>query len=182
MRRALLALLLVASAAHADPPKGKNKNVAYALGGVGTGVSGGLLIASAVFASGSEDPVNMPLFISGLASSIVTPSLGQYYAGEYFTIGMGVRAAAGVTAYIGATQFRDVKSCGVQGGTCSELSQEAIVILGLASIAYIGGVAYDLYATGDVVDDWNRKHGIFVGFAMANDQAHTPLLGLTGRF
>src|SRR5690348_16331954 len=91
MRRvaALLAAILPCAVAHAD----KSRTTAEALSGVGVGVSSALVLTS--FLTGDTyHPVNEPMLYVGLASSIVTPSLGEWYAGEWLTPGMAVRVAA----------------------------------------------------------------------------------------
>ena len=79
MRALLIAagLLFVASPAHAE----KKKKTALALTGVGTGVSGGLILASFLVHPQNLE-VNKPLLYTGLGTSIVTPSLGHFYAGR----------------------------------------------------------------------------------------------------
>lgn len=190
MRRAVVTLALalaISGAAHAETKK--SKNLALALGGVGTGISASLLFASVVFSDdASQTPVNKPLFISGLASSIITPSLGQYYAGDYLTIGMGIRGLSGIVAGYAALFMTETHKCtetdhaaaGISD--CTQLTQQAVVVLGLAAIGYIGGVAYDLSATPDAVASYNKRHGFYMGVARAIDQHTIPTVGIGGTF
>src|SRR5689334_15034508 len=81
----LATLALATSVAHADDaPAQKDPVVATALSLGGTLASAGL-----IFGSHSTGAVEL-----GLYSSLVTPSLGEWYAGKYLTVGMGIRAAS----------------------------------------------------------------------------------------
>jgi hypothetical protein len=167
---------LTASPALAEKKRSTAKNLSIA----GTVASSGLIVASALFAD--RDPVNRPLFIAGLASSIVTPSLGQFYAGEYLTVGMGIRVlAVGLATYAVFNQTES-KPCGVQGDRCESLSQEAVVLLGISGIGFIAGMAYDVYDAPEAADRHNKKHGIYVNAARATDGSAIPVVGLSGNF
>jgi hypothetical protein len=146
-------LLLIASPAHAE----KKKKTALALTGVGTGVSGGLVLAS--FLVHPQDlEVNKPLLYTGLGSSIVTPSLGHFYAGKYLTVGMGIRAAAAGLALYGVSQNQD-QPCDIDPTqNCPTLTGTGFTFIALATIAYIGGVAYDVRTTPDAVESYNKLH------------------------
>jgi hypothetical protein len=150
-------LLLVSSPAHAE----KKKKTALALTGVGTGVSGGLILAS--FLVHPQDlEVNKPLLYTGLGTSIVTPSLGHFYAGKFFTVGMGIRAAAAGLAAYGVSQNQD-QPCDVDPNqNCPTLTGTGFTVLALAAIAYIGGVAYDVRTTPDSVERYNKFHAQLV--------------------
>ncbi|HEX7703466.1 MAG TPA: hypothetical protein VF403_22155, partial [Kofleriaceae bacterium] len=83
----ILLVLLAVAPAHADETKPKSEQTAQLAAGVGTGVSGGLILAG-FLAGDSSYPFNRPLMYTGLASALITPSLGQIYAVEYITLGM----------------------------------------------------------------------------------------------
>ncbi len=186
----LIAAALLAAAtnvAHADSGEMKSRAVGQALAGVGTGVSSGLILASLFFPPFNE-VANQPLLITGLATSIVTPSLGQYYAHDYLTIGMATRVLAGLMIGYGAFEMTSSKRCLQDGheAMCSGLTQQGVVVIGLGAIAYVGGVAYDINDTADAVDRYNRKHGVFmtpsVGMARGVGDRAVPTVGLTGSF
>jgi hypothetical protein len=182
---ALLATATAHSTAHADETK--SRTVGQALAGVGTGVSSGLILASLFFPPFNE-VANKPLLIAGLATSVFTPSLGHYYAHDYLTIGMATRLVAGAMIAYGAFEMTSSKRCLQDGheAMCSGLTQQGIVVIGLGAIAYIGGVAYDINDTGDAVDAYNRKHGVFmtpsIGMARGTDDRAVPTVGLSGSF
>ncbi len=187
MKLLVAAVLLAAATAHAEPQPMKSRAVGQALAGVGTAVSSGLVLAS-LFLNNYDEVANAPLLITGLATSIVTPSLGQYYAHDYLTWGMAGRVVAGAMIAFGAFEMTSTKRC-QQSGTesqCSGLTQQGIVVIGLGAIGYVGAVAYDINDTADAVDRYNAKHGIYmtpsVGMARGLGDRAVPTVGLTARF
>ena len=193
MKRALILAALLASttAAHAGG-RARSRTVAQVLAGVGTGLSAGLTLTS-VLINKYDETANTPMLIVGLSTSVITPSLGQIYAGDYLTWGMTIRAVSGAMIAIGALGFTAHKHCLEQGPmgtfvdtTCAELTQQSVVIMGLGAIGYIGGVAWDVLDTGDAVDRYNRTQGVYV--APTASVIHTPtghdvpMVGLVGTF
>ncbi len=161
MKRTLLTLVLAAavaavpSVAQAKPRK---LNTAYALSGVGTGVSLGLIAGAFLLPSHSGD-INLPMLYTGLATSVVTPSLGNWYAGRWFTVGMGIRVVAGSLAtYVAITQRDEVQCGGATPEFCRRLSNTGVTLLGIAGIVYVGGAAYDFKTLQGDVDAYNAKH------------------------
>jgi len=141
--KALVLVAAMATVAHAKDP-----DVATALSGVGTGVSSALVVAS-VLARGDGEDLNRPMFIAGLGTSIITPSLGQLYSGEYWTWGMVVRAGAAVLGTVAVLTQEETVRCDNGGTDCKSLKGAGLALLGLAGIAYIGGVAWDVQDAGD---------------------------------
>lgn len=176
--RIALVLVLACGLARAE----KRRATAQIASGVGTGVSSALVL-SAFVVTDKQNPVNMPLLYTGLGTSLITPSLGQMYAGEYITLGMGVRAlAVGLAVFAVEHEVRTV-SCTGMAGMCKDLTGNATVLLGIAGIAYIGGTAYDVADAADSVDRYNRRHGVFVSpVALAGPTGLAPGLGLSGRW
>ena len=154
MRRAvLLFVLLVSSSASAE----KSPKKAKLLAGLGVGLSSGLVLSS-VLINVNEGTVYKPTFYAGVGTSIVTPSLGHWYAGKWLTVGMGVRAGAALLAVYGITRTQD-QPCDVDPTeNCPTLTGTGFTVLALAAIGYIGGVAYDLFDTPRSVERYNRLH------------------------
>jgi hypothetical protein len=158
----ILLVLLVAAPARADGPK--SEQTAQLAAGLGTGVSGGLILAG-FLAGDSSYPYNKPLMYTGLVSALITPSFGQFYAGEYITLGMAARVlGVGIGTY-GLTHYTEVTPC--DGGhaptdTCRHIDSGAIPFLGLAAIAFVGGMAYDVADASSAVQRWNEHHGFMV--------------------
>jgi hypothetical protein len=139
----------------------KSLRTARIAAGVGTGVSSVLFI-SAFFIGEKNGDVNMPMLYTGLGSGVITPSLGEFYAGKYVTIGMGLRVAAGLIAAYGVTHYDQEVRCNntVEYQTCKNLGQSAYLFVGLAGIIFVGGAAYDIQELPDVIDDANGKPSI----------------------
>lgn len=157
MKRVALSLVLAcafATPAHAE----KSLTTARWLSGVGSGTSGALFLA-AFLVSGDETEVNLPVLFTGLGTGVFTPSLGGIYAGEYLTLGMGLRLGAGlVAAYAVLGQDQNVRCPGVQfDNSCTNLKQEAYLFIGLAGIMFVGGAAYDIKELPTFVDAANRR-------------------------
>lgn len=186
--RALLVVAALATAVHAEPArKPRSRTTGVALAGIGTGVSTGLVIYG-LFHDTYNSTVDAPFFIAGLASSVVTPSLGQFYAGEYLTWGELVRTLAGATIAYGAVGLDEHKACLQPGGAtgmCAKLTENSVFVLGLGAIAYIGGVAWDVLDAGDAVDRYNRTQGFYVAptvSAAPSERGLVPTFGVAGTF
>jgi MFS family permease len=178
MLRALVigSIVLASSQAHAD----KKRSTAVALSGIGIGVSSALVLTS--FLTERNGETNYGLLGTGLGLAVFTPSLGQYYVGQYLTLGEGIRAAAaGAALYAVATQHESVR-CDTGVGFCTSITGSGVVILGLAAIAFVGGAAYDMYDAPDAVDRYNQRHGVFVSLARTPDGQSVPMLVVGGRF
>ncbi len=162
MRRAaalagLLATLGLTAPAEAGPRK---KSTAQLLAGAGVGASSALFLSAFLMSPENAD-VNMPLLYAGLSTGVLTPSLGHFYVGDYLTVGMGIRAAAAALATYAVLEYRiNVRCPGVMFDvSCTSLEHEAIGLLGIAAIAFVGGAAYDLKALPDAVHRYNADHG-----------------------
>lgn len=178
MRRAVVSLVLVlaCATAHAE----KRRETAQILSSAGASVSGAVVLAGFLAAPDAKR-IHAPIMYTGIGLLFVTPSLGQFYAGEYLTIGMGVRAlAAGFAIYTLETQTR-LATCDTATSSndppCEIFKEVAYPMLGIAAIGFIGGVWYDALDAGDAVDRWKRRHGISVTPAVPS--AHGPAPGLT---
>ncbi len=160
-RRALVSPVLLATLAAASTEAAagpRSERTAYAVSGVSTGASGALFL-SAFLAPRYEGDVNMVLLFSGLGSAVVTPSFGQWYAGRYLTPGLAIRAAAGGLATWATIEYRQVTRCETQEyAECTSLTRGAIVYLGLAAVAFVGGAVLDFRDIPGSVAAHNRQH------------------------
>jgi hypothetical protein len=181
MKKIIVALLLVSSLAHAKPRK---LRTAYALSGVGTGASLALVAGSFLLPPHSGD-IYVPMLWAGLATSVVTPSLGNWYAGRWLTVGMGIRVASGgFIAYVAGTQRQDIQ-CGDSATpkTCKQLTNTGMTLLGVAAIVFVGGAAYDFKTLPDDIDAYNRKHRFqFQPMVTPSPTGQGALLGIGGTF
>ncbi len=181
MKKLVVALLLISSLAHAKPRK---PETAYALSGIGTGASVALIAGAFLLPPRSGD-IYMPMLWTGLATSVVTPSLGNWYAGRWFTVGMGIRlATGGFAAYVASTQRQDIQcSDSATPKTCKEITNTGVTLLGIAGIVFIGGAAYDFKTVRDDVDAYNRKHAFqWAPVLTAPPSGAGALLGIGGTF
>ena len=180
MRRAVVLLVMLCAAATPAAAEKKRKT-AIALTATGVGVSSGLVVASFFINGGdTRGEVHRPTFYAGLGTSIVTPSLGQWYAGKYLTVGMAVRAGGALLAAYGSSLKQD-KRCGDgpdPDRNCPQISGNGYTVLSIAAIAYIGGMAYDVIDTPDAVAEHNRTHVMLTPTA----GPHTAGLALVGSF
>jgi hypothetical protein len=184
MKKLVVALVLVASlaTAHAKPRK---HSTAFALSGIGTGASAALMM-SAFFFPKDTGELNYPLLYVGMATSVVTPSLGNFYVEHWLNVGMGVRLAAGALgAYAASTMRQDHRCPTLMAETCTELTDNGMIALGIAGIIYVGGAAYDFKALGEQVDAYNAKHSYRFQWAPAvtpSPSGTGALLGVGGTF
>jgi len=157
MKRLVVALVLVASLATAQA-KPRQYSTAYALSGIGTGASAALMVGAFLFPQ-DDGELNYPLLYTGLATTVLTPSLGNLYANHWLNIGMGVRLAAGAVGAYALTQMRQDHRCGtLQADTCTEITNNGMIVVGIAGIILVGGAAYDFKVLRDQVDDYNVRH------------------------
>jgi hypothetical protein len=172
-------LVLASGSAHAE----KKRQTAQILAGVGTGVSSALILGGFAFAS-QGNPINKPLMYSGLASAMITPSLGQFYAGEYVTIGMAVRvAAAGLATYALTHETKTIQcdDASTSGTMCQSFYGAGIAMLGIAGIAFIGGMAYDVGDAAPAADRYNANHGfVVVPTAVSTPTGPAPGVSISG--
>lgn len=156
---AAAAVLTVATAAHAQAPGEsassdvgpKNPNTAVWLSLGGTAASAALVVA------GSQGQGNGGLVTVGLLSSLVTPSLGEWYAGKPLTAGMGIRAASLLVTMVGAAESLKCLDFEDSETSCHTDSSAGLLIAG-GLIGYGTGVIYDIATASGTARDYNRRH------------------------
>jgi hypothetical protein len=182
---ALTAVLTVAatSVAHADEPPmapleqpssdvgPKNPDTALMLSLGGTAASAGLVLAGI---SGHD---NGGLITAGLVSSLVTPSLGEWYAGKPLTAGMGIRAASAVVTIYGVAE--SLKCLDFEGSdtSCHE-SDAAGYLLAGGLIGYAAGTIYDIATAPSAARAYNREHAIRVQPSVIRTPAGSTTMGV----
>jgi len=184
MRSLLVALFLVAASASAARAEKKPKT-ATLLSAVSSGVSGAVVVAGFVSAPDAKR-INPPVMYTGIGMLFVTPSLGEIYAEQYLTIGMGIRAlSAGLAIYTLQTQTKLATCDTAHSSTeppCEIFTEGAYPLLGIAAIGFIGGVWYDVLDAGDAVDRYNKKHGFTVTPVVPTTSGMAPGMTLSGTF
>lgn len=184
MRRLLVVCaLLITGTAHAGR---KNPQLARIMSGTAAGVAGGVVLTGMLLEKDGE-PFNAPVLYTGLGLLAVAPSAGEFYSGQYLTIGMGVRvAAAGFATWVFSTQTDPVK-CPLAPSTdppeCHAFNANAFPLLGLAGIAFIGGVWYDVLDAKDSAERYNSSHGYtLTPTALRGPTGVAPGLAIGGTF
>lgn len=165
-------VVALTGSAHAE----KRREVATYLS-AGGAIASSVLVTTSFFTGPAHGELNEPLFYTGVGTSVVTPSIGEWYVGQWLTWGMAIRAAAAAFAITAIATQQESVACDVPttpGEKCSELSGPGIALAGAAAIAYIGGVAYDVITANDIVDNYNSAHFMVMPAVMATPQGAAP--------
>jgi len=178
----LVALVVAAAAlcaptlAHADDgdegPKDPSTALALSLGGT---VASGALVA---IGAGMN---NSSVAGFGVLSSLVTPSLGEWYAGKPVTLGMGLRAASAIAFVAGASEA--FKCFDESDTSCHNNNTEAGLLL-LGGIAgYATGTIYDIATAKDAAREYNVHHLQLAPTYMRTPSGNATMgVGIAGTF
>jgi hypothetical protein len=185
-RLTIVCILCISLVAHADGKK--SRTTAQALSGGGTALASVLVLAGFLAAPSGEE-FEKPVLYTGIATAAILPSLGEVYAGEYLTYGMAARVFAAGIATVALTTQMKTETCDdatMSNQQCTKLQGAGFALLGVAAIAFVGGMAYDVQDAGDAADRWNVRHGFtatIVPTAMLAPNGQTvPGLALAARF
>ncbi len=179
MYRALALLLILSTTAHAE----KSKKTAQALSVGGASVAGAVVLTGFMIAPKGH-PFEPAVTYTGLGLSVITPSLGEFYAGEWFTPGLAVRVGAvGLATYaLGRQVTATCDNATMSGQTCKQLEPNSVALLGVAAIAFVGGVWYDTLDAGDAVDRYNARHAQAAPTILPTPSGPAPGVMLVGYF
>ncbi len=98
---------------------------------------------------------------AAIAGSLVTLSLGEWYAGKYLTLGLGLRAVGAATIGAGiAYSFCNDAMCSSDFGHA---------LIGVGVVAAAAGIGYDIATTRSAARDYNANHRVAImrGAALA---------------
>jgi hypothetical protein len=151
----VLAVVMVAVVAAPSRADVHRRKVATALSAGGAAASATVMGLSLLV--GTPGTVNQTMLDIGFATAIVTPSLGEYYAHQYLTIGEGIRAGGALVAILGVNQTETVSCNNGSPGPCTSITGTGVVMLGLAGIAFVGGAFYDILDAGNAVDRYDVR-------------------------
>lgn len=161
------------SARPADAPKSEDTALDLSLGGTAASV------AIAAIGIGTD---NAPLALLGVGSSLLTPSLGEWYAGKGLTAGMGIRAASALAVVVG---FGQALSCIDTDDSCRTPGSAGVLMVG-GLLGYAGGAIYDIATAKRTVREYNAAHGFSVTIAptaMRTSSGQSTMgVGLSGTF
>lgn len=184
MRRVVVSLCILLAAPSADAGK-KNPRTATLLSAIPASVSGAVALAGFITAP-EGTPTNQPVLLTGIGMLFVTPSIGEVYAGQYLTWGMAIRgAAAGLAVFTLETQTKTItcQTAHTSDEKCQGFKENAYPLLGIAAIAFVGGVWYDALDAKDAAERYNVAHGYSIAPAVMPTASGTaPGLMLSGRF
>lgn len=156
IRIAALAAAVTMSATVAAEPAVDNdaKSPAFA---IGLSTAGTLLPLVMIGAAYDGADTNMPLYLAGMAGTLIGPSIGHWYAHDYVTPGLVGRAGGAALIGIGAAMSLDcigvVSPC---EPSTTRVVGEVIAIAGIG--VYAGSAIYDIATAGRATRAWNTHH------------------------
>ena len=152
-----------------DQPGMKSPTVAALLS-----IAGTVVPTAALFAAGSAGSASGDVFVASLVGMELGPSLGHWYAGDYLTAGLGLRAGGTALVIAGLSQAFDCN-----GDSCRS-SGTAPAAFGAALFA--SGVVYDIATAGHAANAWNTEH-LQLAPTMISSAGHATVgVGLGGSF
>jgi hypothetical protein len=172
MKRVALTVALTAATAHAqgDTPDLKDPDTALTLSVAGTVASHALVLAGLAANNGQ-------LIAGGLASSLVMPSLGEWYAGKPLTAGMGIRAVSALATVAGLAQSFSCLDFEGTDRSCHDSGSAPILVVG-GVIGYAAGTIYDIATAPGAARDYNRKHAVTVQPALLRTASGSTSIGV----
>jgi hypothetical protein len=123
----------------------------------------------------------------GGVSTLFTPALGEWYAGEWFTPGMELRGV-GIGIGLGgiAAYFLSGHRCEQFGDQCFNYQprdpRPATVLISIGAATYLGGMILDIVRAPDAADRYNARHVQFVPTAITGASGLHPGLELRAAF
>ena len=156
----------------APHPEEKSEGTALALSLGTTAAAWGLV------ALGSESKKWEDIASYGALTTIFTPSIGHWYAGKFFTRGMGVRLGGAASALMGVGVA--LSECPILGSDPDCESTAGGVLIGLGAVLFAVGTIDDIVTAPGRVREYNRRlHDVAVVPAVHDGGAG---LALAGRF
>jgi hypothetical protein len=175
------ALVTASSVAHAqapgetapgsDVPELKNPDTALMLSLGGTAASVGMVLVGASSHDGGG------LISAGVVSSLVTPSLGEWYAGKPLTAGMGIRAASAVVTMVGIAESLECLDFEGSDTSCHSDDSAGLLVAG-GLIGYATGTIYDIATAPRAAREYNRAHAITVQPSVMRTPSGTTTMGV----
>jgi hypothetical protein len=178
MRAVFAVLVAMSSLAHAQPgmtepvpPPApvaqKDAGVATVLSLAGTGAPVLIVLAAS---GGSNDGTAKGVLLAGV-TAMFAPSAGHWYAGTFFTPGMGIRIASGALAT--GSLFLLIASEGEAGEGVEHAFWLGVIGLGV-------GAVYDIATAPERARAWNRRHAPVTPTVLKIGDGYGA--GLVGRF
>ena len=190
---AVAALSLFASGADAQPRKRETArwlSLGGVIGSAAIAGTGAVMTEYALSGGRGYDQSYGPtrragegLMIAGAVTTLVTPSLGDWYAGEYLTTGVKLRAAGLGVGLVGVgVYFAGESKCQQFGDSCYGGSgpnvSGASVAFAAGGALYLAGAIYDVVHAPTAADERFQ----IVPAVIASAHGPTTGVGIGGRF
>ena len=190
MRRLALAVAIVAFASARDARADEDRKnrwhaLAYSLGGTATSFL--VALAGDEFVVVGSSPTGRPwmqdfgngLQWTALASLAITPSFGEWYAGDYLPVGLVVRTSGFA---LGALFLARAQANGCNRYSCWPADATIELVLGFGALA--AGTVWDIATAPRAADRYNAKHAWIAITPMIAPAAtgHAFGLGVAGGF
>jgi hypothetical protein len=150
-------VIIVSNSARADSNDGDTKSAAIATSlAIAGSVVGPALIVTAVKGEHTttlHDAV-VPLVVSGSVMMVFGPSLGNWYAHQGWSTGLGLRLAGGASFGIGASMI--ASGLFEDGHTASNTVGAVLVLAGMVTFA--AGTVFDVVQAHRSVRTYNHDH------------------------
>jgi hypothetical protein len=173
-----------------DPPRDRMVALGLSIGGTAASAAGFAVGASLGWDRGHN------LILGSLASTLLTPSLGEWYAGQGITVGLGLRvggvlvAGLGVVMVGGGLVFGNNCEPGECGTTSDTNSHSSGALLGAGllfafggTVTYLAGIVYDIVDAPSAADRYNNKHNLYLApTVLPTASGNVPAMSLSGRF
>ncbi len=176
MKRSLICLAIVASVATARADEVDDKSPGIALGlSLGGTIASGVVLGLAI----ANQPPSQPVIVAGAVGLALLPSAGHWYAHDYLSTGLLLRAGAVAGAAVlygvlpchrGDSPYEPCTSPGAQG-----------VALGLGAAAFGIGVLWDIGSAPGAAERYNDKHSLSANLVPVVTRSGYGL-ALAGRF
>lgn len=153
-------------------PELKSRDTAFALSLGGTFLS----LSITAVGAGTE---NGPLLAAGMLSSLIAPSAGEIYAGEWTTPGLGIRVLSAGAGYAGVGV---ALKCLLVTSPCEKHEALAVSLITAGAVGYVSGILYDIATAGAVVDRHNRQVQFQVAPLVSTSSGVSAGLSLGGSF
>lgn len=179
LRLAMVVLVLLTRLASADSDDPKSPGVGLALSAGGTAASIGLIVGGLAISLRPAGNPGTGVATIGVLSTLVTPSLGEWYAGKYLTAGLGLRLLGTAVAAFGVST---VKICFDCGEHIDNSGAGTVIVLGVA--AYAAGIIWDVASAPSTVTESNaRRHLVITPSIVTSPSGGMAYgLGLGGSF
>lgn len=169
--------LLTAPTASADSGARKDPDVALEVSAAGATVS--LALIAAGLAPDLDIDSGLKLVGLGLASGIFTPSLGAWYAGKYWTGGLGLRLAGAAAMVTGLAKMPPwcFDQCTFDEKRERD-ANESLALMGLGLAGYLGGMVWDIAAAPSAAREFNASHHVVLAPTVLGAARGGPAYGL----